>query len=79
LATTKLPTNEVQGTSGSVCNRLFVGDFSQLMVAFRSELRVEILKERYAEYLQYGFLGYLRADINVTHPEGFAMVIGILP
>lgn len=79
LQTSKLPTNEAQGTSGTVCNSMFVGDFTQLMIAFRTQLRVEILKERYAENLQYGFLGYLRADLNVTHPEAFVRVLGILP
>jgi HK97 family phage major capsid protein len=78
LQTSKVPITETQG-SASTCSSIYVGDFSQLMIAFRSELRVEILKERYAEYLQYGFLGYLRADINVTHPEAFVRVLGILP
>ena len=44
----------------------------------RTSLRIEILRERYADVLQYGFLAYLRADIGLTRPKTFCELVGIL-
>jgi len=55
------------------------GDFSQLFVGIRSELRVEVLRERFADNLQYGFLAWMRADIALAHAESFQQVTDILP
>ena len=42
-------------------------------------MRIEVLRERYADNLQYGFLAYLRADVAVTHAASFGKLIGIIP
>jgi HK97 family phage major capsid protein/HK97 family phage prohead protease len=75
LQTTGLSITEAPGTA----SRIIAGDFSRLMIGVRSSLRIEILRERYGEFLQYGFLAHLRADVAVEHPEAFTMVTGITP
>lgn len=55
-ATTQVPVDETYMTR-SDATRIITGDF---FVGIRSELRVEVLKERFADNLQYGFLAWLR-------------------
>lgn len=50
-----------------------------MMVGVRSQIVIEVLRERYADFYQFGFLAHLRADIQVEHGESFAMVQAILP
>jgi hypothetical protein len=40
-------------------------------------LRIEFLRERYADNLQFGFLAYLRADVAVKHAASFCSIVGI--
>jgi HK97 family phage major capsid protein len=58
---------------------VIMGDFTELYLGVRSELRVEVLREKYADALQYGFLAWLRMDVAVAHAASFAKLIGILP
>ena len=78
LQTTRIPINETQGTATNA-SRIIVGNYAELMIGMRTSLRIEILKERYAEYLQYGFLAYLRADVQLVHPASFCQVVGVIP
>jgi HK97 family phage major capsid protein len=77
LVTSKLPTNETQGSS-STASRAVMGYFPDLIVGIRSDLRVELIRQNYAGNLQYGFLAYLRADVAVAHAASFCNVVGIL-
>jgi len=52
-----------------------IGDFSKLIIGIRTSLRIEILRELYAENLQYAFLAHLRMDVAVEHPESFCRLI----
>lgn len=76
LVTSKLPINEVQGSSSTAC-RAVMGDFTELLVGMRAALRIEFLREKYADTLSYGFLCYLRADVAVKHIASFCNIIGI--
>jgi len=78
MVTTTIPVNQVVGGSGAVCSSIIAGDFSQLYVGIRTQMRIEVLKERYADYLQYGLLCYMRADVQLAHPASFAKLIGII-
>lgn len=51
---------------------VIAGDFTQLLLGVRSNLRIMTLRERYADYLQVGFLAHLRLDVAVAHPKAFA-------
>lgn len=74
LTTSKVPTNLGTDTDESV---ILAGDWSRLMVGVRSEIRIEILRERYADNLQYGFLAHLRADVAAEHEAAFTKLSGI--
>jgi HK97 family phage major capsid protein len=78
LATTKLPVDETQGTAENA-STLVMGDFAQLMVGVRSSLRIEVLRELFAQNHQYGFVAHLRADVAVAQPGAFAKIVGIIP
>jgi HK97 family phage major capsid protein len=54
-----------------------VGDFGQLILGFRSQVRIEVLRELYAEHLQFGFLVHMRFDVGLSHPEAFCEIDNI--
>jgi HK97 family phage major capsid protein len=74
LTTTQLPVNLGTGTNETT---IYSGDFSKLMIGLRSDVRVEVLKERYAENMQYGFLIHARYDVVASHPNAFCRITGI--
>lgn len=42
---------------------LFMGDFSYVALGVRQNVTIEVLKERYRDNLQLGFIAHLRADV----------------
>ena len=78
LQTANVSIAETQGSS-SVASTLFMGDWSQMLLGFRTEMRVEVARELYRANYQYGYFGHLRFDMQVTHPESFGRLIGIIP
>jgi HK97 family phage major capsid protein len=76
-STNQVPVNLTQG-SASTASDLFVGDWSQLLVGMRKELKIDVLNEAYAGTGQIGFLGWLRADVVVARPSAFDITVGIL-
>lgn len=76
LTTTSVPTDGGVGTNESM---ILMGDFSRLMLGIRSEVRIEILRETFADRLQYGFLAHLRADVVLEHRAAFSKITGIQP
>lgn len=78
MTTKNVPVNQVQG-SASNASCIVIGDFSQLMLGVRTALRVEVLRERYAENHQLAFVAHLRMDVQVAKPKAFAILKGIIP
>jgi HK97 family phage major capsid protein len=78
LATNGVPVNQTQGTATNATSA-FMGDFSQVLVGIRTELQITVLNERFAEYGQVGFVGWLRADVAVPRPAALAKIVGIKP
>ena len=78
LTTTAIPTDEEHGTADNA-TRIITGNFRDLWIGMRTEIRIEVLREAFAENLQYAFLAFLRADIGVVRPQSFAQIIGITP
>lgn len=74
LTTSKLPTNLGSGTDESI---MLAGDWSRLMVGVRTDITIGILKERYADTWQYGFVAVMRADIAAEQEAAFTKVTGI--
>ncbi len=78
LTTTQIPITETQGAS-SDCSSIICGDFTKMLVGMRTQLQIEMLRERFASELQYGLLAYLRADMVLEHPESFVRIVGVKP
>ena len=78
LVTTTVPTDQVHG-SASNASSILLGDFSQLLIGVRSELRIEVMREMFAGTMEYAFLAHLRADIAVAQPKAFVAIKGVIP
>jgi len=42
-------------------------------------MRIEVLRERFADNYQYGILCALRADVQCFHEESMCRIIGVIP
>lgn len=78
LVSTVVPVNQTQGTAVNASS-IILGDFSQLLIGVRTQLRIEVLREAFASTMEYAFLAHLRADIAVAQPKAFAAVKGVIP
>lgn len=76
LSTNQFPVNEGAGTNES---QIMAGDFSKVLMGIRSNLRVEILREKYADQMQYAFIAHLRGDVAVAQPKAICQITGIQP
>jgi HK97 family phage major capsid protein len=77
LTTKSVPINVTVGTSTDA-SYVFTADWSQLMVGIRTDFTLRFLGERYlADNLQYAFLAYLRADVQVAQPTAFTVDSGV--
>jgi HK97 family phage major capsid protein len=77
LATKQVPINLTAGTSTD-CSEVYTADWSQLMVGIRTEFQLLFLRERFlADNLQYAFLAYLRADVQLAQPSAFVVDTGV--
>jgi HK97 family phage major capsid protein len=77
--TTQVPINLTQGTANNASD-LFGGDWRECMIGVRTNVEVEVLRERYAaDTFDLGFLAHLRADVQLAHPAAFAVTVGIIP
>ncbi|BAZ94298.1 capsid-like protein [Thiohalobacter thiocyanaticus] len=78
LTTTQIPIDDSYG-SATDATKMIMGDFNSLMIGVRTGLQIDVLRERYAENYQYGFLASMRVDVALETPESFAVVEGITP
>jgi HK97 family phage major capsid protein len=77
LTSKSVPINVTVGTSADT-SYVFTGDWSQLMVGIRTNFNLRFLGERFlADNLQYAFLAYLRADIQLAQPTAFVVDTGV--
>lgn len=78
MSTTSVPIDQTQGTAVDASTSL-VADWSSLLIGMRQQMRVLVLRERFADDLQVGFLVYMRADVQVEHAARFCRIVGITP
>jgi HK97 family phage major capsid protein len=74
-------TNQIGNTGGSPDDTtMFVGDFTQLMIGLRSSFRLEVSRVAGTafEKLQIWVRAYLRADVQLAHPEAFDVTTDVL-
>jgi len=74
LHTTALPTD---GGAGDDESQIIAGDFEQLLIGVRSGIRVEILRERFMDNLQFGLICHARIDFAAARPGAFTVLSGI--
>ena len=74
LYTTALP---VDGGAGSDESQIIAGDFSQMLMGIRSEIRVEILRERFMDNLQFGLIAHARVDFAAARESAFTVLDGV--
>lgn len=74
LTSTQIPTD---GGAGDDESKIIVGDFRKLLIGMREEIRIEILRERYADSHQVAFIAHMRSDIAVQHAAAFHVISGV--
>lgn len=78
LETTQMPTNETHGIANNA-STVVLGNFNELIIGMRNNLKIMVLTERYREYDQVGFFAAMRVDVQAWHDESFAKIVGIIP
>jgi len=78
LETTNVPVDESHGAANDA-SRIVTGNWEDLVIGLRSEMRVELLRERYADSYQFGFLVHMRVDAIPARNESFGQITGIIP
>ncbi len=68
---------QVDAGSGNDESNIYVGNFTNLMIGVRNEVRVEVLRERFADTHQYAFVAHMRFDITVSQAASFHKISGI--
>jgi HK97 family phage major capsid protein len=77
LTSKSVPINVTVGTSTDT-SYIFTGQWDQLAIGIRTPFRLRFLGERYlADNLQYAFLAYLRADVQLFQPAAFVVDTGV--
>jgi HK97 family phage major capsid protein len=77
LTTKTVPINLTVGTSTDT-SEIYTADWSNLLVGIRTDFTLRFLGERYlADNLQYAFLAYLRADVQLAQPGAFVVDVGV--
>jgi len=78
LDTTSVPITQTQG-SASNATSVIAGDFRDLLVGIRSDIRIEVLREPGFENHQFVVVCHMRGDVALAHKASFAKLIGIIP
>jgi HK97 family phage major capsid protein len=78
VTTSQIPVNLTVGTSND-CSEAYVGDFTQFGFFMREQLSIQVLRERFADTGEIGFLAHVRVDVACMYPQAFAVVTGIRP
>ena len=68
---------QVDAGSGNDESNIYVGNFANLMIGMRNDIRVEVLRERFADTHQYAFVAHMRFDIAIAHAASFHKISGI--
>lgn len=78
FVTNQIPVNLTQGTSTDA-SEVYVGEWSDLLVGIRLGVQLRLLTERFADTGQYAWRVFLRADVQLAHPESFVVITGVKP
>jgi HK97 family phage major capsid protein/HK97 family phage prohead protease len=78
LMTANMPITETQG-SASNASTIFIGNWAELYLGFRTQMNVEVARELFRANYQHAFFAHLRMDVQVAHVDSFGRLIGIIP
>ena len=84
LVTSSIPVNLTKGTSSNA-TQIYVGDFRQVLIGVRQELRVEVSREASDSAssafraLQVWIRAYLRADVVLGRADHLVLIDGVTP
>lgn len=78
LQSAQIPVNLTQGTAVTA-SEVYVGEWADLLIGIRLGIQLRLLQERYADSGQYAWRVFLRADVQLAHPESFVVTTGVLP
>lgn len=76
MPTAQVPIDMVKGNSIDA-SQIYLGGFADLLIGMRSAPRLQVLQERYGEFLQVGLLIWMRLDVQVRYGGSFAIVDGV--
>jgi HK97 family phage major capsid protein len=74
LSTTSIPNNLGVGTNES---EVIIGDFSKLLLGFREQISIQMLRELYASTGQVAFAVHARFDVAAEYTNAFCKLTGI--
>ena len=57
---------------------VILGNFAELMIGMRTQIRIDLLKETFAANGQYAFLAWMRSDVQLMRAASFAQITGII-
>lgn len=77
--TTRIATNEVQGTSGAVCTSSYVVQADQVVVVLREDVDITVNPYRLSHEDKTEVKATLRADLIVPNPAAVVRILGIKP
>jgi HK97 family phage major capsid protein len=78
LTTTSVPT-DLGNSSPPDESVILHGDWQYCLIGMRSDVRIEVLRERYMDTHQFGFLAHMRMDTARVHSDAFCKITGIQP
>jgi HK97 family phage major capsid protein len=76
LESSTVPSNLTQGTSTDASD-VFAGDFRQLLLGVRTQLRVDVVRELYRDRGQVAFAPWFRGDVAVGRGKAFRVLAGV--
>ena len=74
LTTSAIQTDAGSGNDESTA---YIGNFSNLLIGLRNDIRIEVLRERFATTHEYAFIAHCRFDIAISHAASFHKISGI--
>lgn len=70
---------QVDAGSGNNESNIVVGNFQNCLIGMRSQIQIQVLRERYMDTGQLAFVAMMRFDVALSHPESFHKISGITP
>lgn len=78
FVTNQLPNNLTVGTSTDT-SEIYLAQWGDVLVGIRLGVQLRLLGERYADAGQIAWRVFLRADVQLAHPESAVVITGVRP